>query len=145
MRKRSRLLAAALLPFMLLIAACKMDMTVEYKDDGTAVSSVVFEDDGDTGYFYAASQDGILDALHIYNVEDVSDKHIPNHVLILWDDACTIAALCINGYIHAVYDFVEQAGYCRNGFPEADGEWVKVENRVLDDELLDKILSRKPT
>ncbi len=44
-RKRSRLLAAALLPFMLLIAACKMDMTVEYKDDGTAVSSVVFEDD----------------------------------------------------------------------------------------------------
>lgn len=106
---------------------------------------VVFEDDGNTGYFYAASKDGILDALHIYNVEDVSDKHIPNHVLILWDDACTIAALCINDYIHAVYDFVEQAGYCRNGFPEAAGEWVKVENRVLDDELLDKILSRKPT
>ena len=106
---------------------------------------VVFEDDGDTGYFYAASKDGILDALHIYNVEDVSDKHIPNHVLILWDDACTLAALCINDYIHAVYDFVAQAGYCRNGFPEADGEWVKVENRVLDDELLDKILSRKPT
>ena len=106
---------------------------------------VVFEDDGDTGYFYAASKDGILDALHIYNVEDVSDKHIPNHVLILWDDACTLVALCINDYIHAVYDFVEQAGYCRNGFPETDGEWVKVENRVLDDELLDKILSRKPT
>lgn len=106
---------------------------------------VVFEDDGDTGYFYAASKDGILDALHIYNVEDVSDKHIPNHVLILWDDACTLAALCINDYIHAVYDFVVQAGYCRNGFPETDGEWVKVENRVLDDELLDKLLSRKPT
>jgi identified by metaGeneAnnotator len=106
---------------------------------------VVFEDDGDTGYFYATSKDGILDALHIYNVEDVSDKHIPNHVLILWDDACTLAALCINDYIHAVYDFVAQAGYCRNGFPEAHGEWVKVENRVLDDELLDKLLSRKST
>lgn len=106
---------------------------------------VVFEDDGDTGYFYAASKDGILDALHIYNVEDVSDKHISNQVLILWDDACTLAALCINDYIHAVYDFVAQAGYCRNGFPETGGEWVKVENRVLDDELLDKILSRKPT
>lgn len=106
---------------------------------------VVFEDDGDTGYFYATSKDGILDALHIYNVEDVFDKHIPNHVLILWDDACTLAALCINDYIHAVYDFVAQAGYCRNGFPEAHGEWVKVENRVLDDELLDKLLSRKST
>ena len=106
---------------------------------------VVFEDDGDTGYFCAASKDGILDALHIYNVEDVSDKHIPNHVLILWDDACTLAALCINDYIHAVYDFVAQAGYCHNGFPETDGEWVKVENRDLDDELLDKILSRKST
>lgn len=106
---------------------------------------VVFEDDGDTGYFYAASKDGILDALHIYNVEDVSDKHIPNHVLILWDDACAIAALCINDYIHAVYDFVAQAGYCRNGFPEAQGEWPKVTDRVLDDELLDKTLSRKST
>ena len=106
---------------------------------------VVFEDDGDTGYFYAASKDGILDALHIYNVEDVSDKHIPNHVLILWNYACTLAALCINDYIHAVYDFVAQAGYCRNGFSEAHGEWVKVENRVLDDELLDKLLSRKST
>lgn len=83
--------------------------------------------------------------MHIYNVEDVSDKHIPNYVLILWDDACTIAALCINDYIHAVYDFVAQAGYCRNGFPEAQGEWLKVADRVLDDELLDKILSRKPT
>lgn len=45
MRKRSRLLAAALLPFTLLIAACKMDTTIEFKDDGTSVSSVVVEDD----------------------------------------------------------------------------------------------------
>ena len=44
-RKRSRLLAAALLPFMLLVAACKTDTTIEYKADGTSVSSIVVEDD----------------------------------------------------------------------------------------------------
>ena len=34
---------------------------------------IVFENDGDTGYFYAAhAEQGILDALHIYNIKDVT-------------------------------------------------------------------------
>ena len=46
---------------------------------------VVFEDDCGTGYFYAMHQEeGILDALHIYNVEDVADRHIPSEIGILW-------------------------------------------------------------
>src|SRR5690606_36714734 len=48
---------------------------------------VVFEDDGDTGYFYGLdrSRDGnlILDALHIYNVANVTDMHLPSNVQIV--------------------------------------------------------------
>ena len=85
---------------------------------------VVFEDDCGTGYFYAVHQEeGILDALHIYNVEDLG-----------------LAALDINGYIHAVFDFAAHAGYCRNAFPEASGDWLREPNRLLSDELLDQLL-----
>ncbi|ECE6343567.1 DUF2251 domain-containing protein, partial [Salmonella enterica subsp. enterica] len=52
--------------------------------------AAVFEDDGQTGYFYALdeSADGnpIKDALHIYNAEDVSDGHIPSDVKIGWSE-----------------------------------------------------------
>ena len=39
-------------------------------------AAVVFEDDGETGYFYACeTMNGpILDALHIYNVEAIKDR-----------------------------------------------------------------------
>ena len=81
---------------------------------------VVFEDDCGTGYFYAVHQEeGILDALHIYNVDDVADRHIPSEISILWSEDLGLAALDINGYIHAVFDFAAHAGYCRNAFPEA--------------------------
>lgn len=44
--------------------------------------AAVFEDDGETGYFYALDEsvDGnpIQDALHIYNAEDISDGHVPS-------------------------------------------------------------------
>ena len=102
---------------------------------------VVFEDDCGTGYFYAVHQEeGILDALHIYNVEDVADRHIPSEISILWSEALGLAALDINGYIHAVFDFAAHAGYCRNAFPEADGDWLREPNRLLSDELLDQLL-----
>src|SRR5690348_10176709 len=42
--------------------------------------STVFEDDGETGYFYAYDSDTttnpILDAVHIYNVSAVVDRQI---------------------------------------------------------------------
>ncbi|WP_151444328.1 DUF2251 domain-containing protein, partial [Cronobacter sakazakii] len=50
--------------------------------------AAVFEDDGETGYFYALDEsvDGnpIQDALHIYNAEDISDGHVPSDVKIGW-------------------------------------------------------------
>jgi hypothetical protein len=83
--------------------------------------SAVFEDDGRTGYFYAldGSGDGnpIKDALHIYNVEDVTDGHIPSDVKIGWSEDSQKCVLLINGYPHGVFDFNGKSGYCRSGFP----------------------------
>ena len=83
---------------------------------------VMFEDDGTTGYFYAvrdAAAAEILDALHVYNVEDVVDRDAPVTAQIFWDAPQTTAVLIIGGYCHALYDFGRQRGFCRNAFPPA--------------------------
>ena len=89
----------------------------------------VFEDDGQTGYFYAVdtSVEGeqIQDAVHIYNVEDVSDRPKPSIVKIGWSLDSQKTVLLINGYPHAVFDFSSKQGYCRTGFPPppSNREW----------------------
>lgn len=49
-------------------------------------SCVVFEDDTDTGYFYAVDRNSdlaVLDGLHIYNVASVTEKNKPLTLRIL--------------------------------------------------------------
>lgn len=83
--------------------------------------SAVFEDDGDTGYFYALDYgpggQPIQNALHIYNVASISDKNPPSEVKIGWSVDSEKVVLLINGYPHAVFDFASKRGYCRTGFP----------------------------
>ena len=93
-----------------------------------ARQSAVFEDDGETGYFYAVDrsvrEQPIQDALHIYNVASVTDKVRPSTVKIGWADDGLKAVLLINDYPHAVFDFAAQQGYCRTGFPPPGvGPW----------------------
>ena len=96
-------------------------------DSGTSAFSAVFEDDGDTGYFYAYdrnnSQTPILDAVHIYNVANVVDKDRQSAAEILWSGDGLKAALLINGYPHAVINFGERCSYCRTGFPPPPSGW----------------------
>jgi hypothetical protein len=110
--------------------------------DSTAAKgsvSVVFEDDGTTGYLYAmepSDEMRLLDALHIYNVADVEDRQLPVTAQLFWTVEETAVALLINGYCHALYDFQRQAGFCRNAFPPAQhGQLLK---RELTDELLEQ-------
>ena len=112
--------------------------------DSTAENnkSVVFEDNCETGYFYAIDRNNdqeILDALHIYDVANVSDKHKSSNIKILWTEDLTKAFLSINNYYHAVFDFKKKAGYCRNGFPESNNTWTKVKERKLTDSLVDEL------
>ena len=108
----------------------------------TSSFGVTFEDNLTTGYFYAVdTKPGleILDALHIYNVDDVVDKDKPCKLQIAWSNNGLIASLLINNYCHAIFDFDNKAGYCRNGFPENSGEWIKIKERVLTDSLINEI------
>src|SRR5579862_644513 len=81
----------------------------------------VFEDDGDTGYFYAVDRslepEPIRDALHIYNVDHVADRERPSMVSIGWSLDNAKVVLLINGRAHAIFDFRRKQGFCRSGFP----------------------------
>lgn len=89
---------------------------------------VVFEDDGETGYFYALdtsqADNPIVDALHIYNVKAVKDRSVLSQVQIVWSKDDKKAALLINKFPHAVFDFEARRGYCRTSFPPpVNGGW----------------------
>jgi hypothetical protein len=63
--------------------------------------AVVFEDNGEIGYFYACAvgkrgASNILDAVHIYNVKDVIDKDKPSEIKIGWSPNGLQAILLIN-------------------------------------------------
>lgn len=98
---------------------------------------VVFEDEGETGYFYARDfriKTLFVDALHIYNVKGVTDRHLPSTVHILWSADGTKACLIINCHPHAVFDFSAKRGYSRSQFPEPtlDTDWTR---HAWDDSL----------
>ncbi|MEN0054668.1 MAG: DUF2251 domain-containing protein [Mucilaginibacter sp.] len=104
---------------------------------------VIFEDDLNTGYFYAVEtqpQVKILDAVHIYNVGDVVDKVKPCNIKIVWTEDEQFASLLINNYCHAIFDFKNKAGYCRTAFPESNGKWDRKE---LTDDLIIELLTEK--
>ena len=92
-------------------------------EDGQA--AVVFEDDGETAYFYAceAVNGPILDALHIYDVAAVKDRDRPSEFKIGWTPSGRRAILMINGHPHAVFDFDAKRGWCRSGFPPSNERW----------------------
>ena len=107
--------------------------------------STVFEDDGQTGYFYAydsrSTTNPILDAVHIYNVSAVVDRHIDSVAEILWSADGLKSALFINGYPHAVFDFAAKRGYCRNNAPNLpqanQGDWNGSTHEWDDSVMLD--------
>ncbi|MCL2144525.1 MAG: DUF2251 domain-containing protein [Endomicrobia bacterium] len=111
---------------------------------------VVFEDDTETGYFYAldmdyagANKQPIREALHIYNVKNVVDKDIPSELVIAWTKDGTAAVLIINNYVHAVVDFENKDAFCRTAFPGRDpnSDWSQ-NGHEWDEEKYRKILER---
>ncbi|MDE3199298.1 MAG: DUF2251 domain-containing protein [Acidobacteriota bacterium] len=102
-----------------------------------------FEDDRETGYFYALdlshSDDQILDAVLIYNVAEVTDREMDSTARIVWSPDGTKCALLINYYVHAVFDFSAQRGYCRTNFPnfpdQSKGGWDQSDHTWSDDAM----------
>jgi hypothetical protein len=107
-------------------------------DSPTAPFGCVFEDDGTTAYFYALElepEQRILDAVHIYNVANVTDAHRPSKAEIVWSPDGLGSVLLINDYPHAVFDFRHQRAYCRTAFPPPS-EWA-TNDHMWDDAALD--------
>lgn len=103
-------------PFLGKRAEIKPGASVIIESDSLdGARGVVFEEDGETGYFYARDfQIGnslFVDALHIYAVAVVKDAHIPPTLRIIWSRDWQKAALLINDIPHAMFDFVEKCGY----------------------------------
>ena len=101
--------------------------------------AVAFEDDTETGYFYAIEMSPetgaqqILDAVHIYEAEDIEPVKRPGVLKIIWSTDWLKCALLVNNYCHAVFDFASQGGYCRNEFPPPNGIWTKGERKLTDE------------
>jgi hypothetical protein len=103
--------------------------------------AVVFEDDGDTGYFYAIEMNGakdqnILDALHIYQVDEEEQESA--RILIVWAKDWLKCALVMNEQCHAIFDFENGGGYNVSEFPPPNSIWTK-HGRALTKDLVDSI------
>jgi len=98
--------------------------TVVESDAEEGNRGVVFEDDGQTGYFYARDfsvEDHLfVDALHIYSVKGLKDPDLATHLHILWSKDFTKAVLILNKKPHAMFDFATKCGYSRDLFPAPD-------------------------
>ena len=110
----------------------------------TSPYTAAFEDDGDAGYFYACDfrdeSQPILDASHVCDVRNVADGDCPSTVETVWSRGGLMAALRINGYAHAAFDFQACRAYCRTGFPppRGDGPWTKA-GRDWDEAALQEL------
>ena len=127
---------------LFLAAAFRPGEETFYPSDSPSSSfSGVFEDDGQTGYFYAydrsAPEDArILDACYIYNVANVLDHDRTSEVEVIWTIDGLKAALLINDYPHAVIDFRAKRAYCRTNFPPPSGQWRADVRAPWNDALL---------
>ena len=105
---------------------------------------VAFEDDGESGYFYAlektaqSNQPRILDALHIFESAERMDDNKPVELMIVWTTDWLKCALILDGSCHALFDFENQGGYNINEFPPPNSFWTK-HNRKLTTEIIQSI------
>ena len=104
-------------------------------DSPTVPWTVVFEDEGVAGYFYACDRsqekhdESILDAMLIYNVAAlaVSDAQLarpmPERIATIdWSRDGLKAVLYLDGAAQGLYDFAARCGYCRMDFPNFLGD-----------------------
>jgi len=104
-------------------------------DSTTVPWTVVFEDEGIAGYFYACDrsqetqQHAILDAMLIYNVGSLKDVETERLAAVDWSRDGLQAVLYLDGTAQAIFDFAQRCGYCRLDFPnflaEQGDTWQK--------------------
>jgi hypothetical protein len=111
--------------------------------------TVVFEDEGIAGYFYACDRSqevhehSILDAMLIYNVAALArsdaehQRPEPQRIAsVEWSRDGLQAVLYLDGTAQGLYDFQARCGYCRMNFPNFAAErgdtWRKSDHSWSD-------------
>ncbi len=86
--------------------------------EGTGYA-VVLDDDGETGFLYAVTEDfgEVLDALHLYSSDSPGRLELNEKVYIIWSPLLSKAGLYYHGAFQAVIDFKNAAACCRAGLP----------------------------
>ena len=85
--------------------------------------TVVFEDEGIAGYFYACDRSqqtqeaSILDAMLIYNVGALQNVEAERLAAVEWSRDGLQAVLYLDGSAQALFDFATRQGFCRMNFP----------------------------
>ena len=96
-------------------------------DSPSTSFSAVFEDDRETGYFYAYDRENqdhpILDGVLIYEATDALNASRESVAEITWSRDGWKSGLWINGELQAVIDFTRKTTYCRSNFPAPRGAW----------------------
>lgn len=115
-------------------------------DSTTVPWSVVFEDEGLAGYFYACDrswrtqEQSILDAVLIYNVGSLPEPERERLAAIEWSRDGLRAVLYVDGTAQAMFDFAAREGYARSNFPNFMGQqgdpWRKDSHAWDDAKLL---------
>jgi len=94
-------------------------------DSPTVPWTVVFEDEGAAGHFYACDrsfttlEQSILDAMLIYHVGTPLAANAEEERLaaVQWSRDGLQAVLYLDGVPQALFDFAARRGYCRMNFP----------------------------
>jgi hypothetical protein len=85
--------------------------------------TVVFEDEGPAGYFYACDrsrethEQSILDAMLIYNGSSLEDRERERLASVQWSRDGQRAVLYLDGNAQALVDFSTRQSFCRSNFP----------------------------
>ena len=103
--------------------------------------TVVFEDEGIAGYFYACDRSqqtqehSIMDAMLVYNVGSLKDSETERIASVQWSKDGQQAALYLDGTAQALFDFAQRCGYSRMDFPNYladEGGWRKTSHAWSD-------------
>ena len=103
--------------------------------------TVVFEDEGVAGYFYACDrsqetqENSILDAMLIYNVGALKDATTERLAAVEWSKDGQEAVLYLDGSAQALFDFAHRVGFCRMDFPNYisdENGWQKTSHAWSD-------------
>ena len=109
--------------------------------------TVVFEDEGVAGYFYACDRSqekhehSILDAMLIYNRTSLADPDKERLASVQWSRDGQQCVLYLDGTAQAFIDFAAHLSFCRSDFPnylQQQGDTWRKSSHAWDESALQR-------